>query len=202
MSLPITKKQAFKAARWMKNNYGSKIDLATRGKPYDTNVICAIACQETAYFWLSFIRKLSADEVLARCVLDASGDYPGTKRSAFPRNTKAFRKKFGKEKTNLLISEANLSRNLRGFKDKDWVYKGYGIFQYDLQYVKSDPVFFFEKQWYQFDSCLDKVIYELDYKYKIYKNLWKTIKAYNGSGRSATKYANNVTQYIKYCSEV
>jgi len=36
--------------------------------------LCAITCQETAYFWLGMSEKMTADEVLARCVLDASGE--------------------------------------------------------------------------------------------------------------------------------
>jgi len=43
---------------------------------------------------------------------------------------------------------------------------------------------------------------ELNRKYAKYEGqenaIWKTIKAYNGSGAAATQYANNVTQYTDY----
>ena len=81
----------------------------------------------------------------ARCVLDANGDYPGTKRSAFPTNTAAFRKQYGAE-LDMLISEANATRKLRGFGPQQWVYEGYGFFQYDLQSVKTDGAFFRERK--------------------------------------------------------
>lgn len=202
MTLPITKNQAYSAAHWIKSNFGSSIDHAIQGTPFTTDLLCGIACQETAYFWLSFIDSQPADIVLARCVLDASGDYPGTVRTAFPNNTDAFRTRYLDEKTNLLIAEANATREMRGFEPKQWVYKGYGLFQYDLQYVTSDEPFFFEKQWYSFDACLSRAVRELRAKYERTNDIWAALKAYNGSGSSATKYANNVVQYTKYCSEI
>lgn len=202
MSLPINKAQAHKVAEWMKHNFGSQISEAVEGTPFSVDLICAIACQESAYFWLSFINTLSVDEVLARCVLDGSGDVPGTDRTAFPRNTARFREHFGDEFTEMLISEANKTRHLRGYGPKQWVYKGYGIYQYDLQAVMSDEAFFREKQWYQFDQCLKRAVKELREKFATHHDLWKAIRAYNGSGQSATEYANNVTQFAEYCAEV
>ena len=161
MALPITRDQAQQVAFWIKSNYGSVIANSISGMPFNIDLICGIACQETAYFWLNFIHTLSPDQVLARCVLDASGDYPGTRRSAFPMNTEAFVKKYGIDAANFLIAEANLTRSLRGFGPQNWVYKGYGIFQYDLQYIELDPNFFFEKQWYSFESCLNRALKEL-----------------------------------------
>src|ERR1700730_5227652 len=101
MSLPITKDQAHKVAHWMKSNFGAAIQSAVSGTPFSLDLICGIACQETAYFWISFLDSLSPPEILQRCVLDASGDFPGTQRSAFPKNTAAFRNRYGDEFTNL-----------------------------------------------------------------------------------------------------
>jgi hypothetical protein len=202
MSLPITKTQAHKVAEWMKGNFGSRINEAVAATPFSVDIVCGIACQETAYFWLSFINSLSVDEVLARCVLDASGDFPGTQRDAFPRNTELFRNRFGDEFTEMLISEANETRQLRGYGPQRWVYKGYGIYQYDLQYVIADEEFFREKQWYQFEQCLKRLMKELKEKFAAHHDLWKAIRAYNGSGQNATSYANNVIQLAHYCSEV
>jgi hypothetical protein len=202
MSLPITKEQAHAVARWMKSNFGAAIAGSVKGTPFSVDVLCGIACQETAYFWLNFLNTLSKDQILARCVLDASGDFPGTRRGVFPRNTDAFRKRYGAEFTNMLIKEANDTRDLRGYPPKNWVYKGYGIYQYDLQWVTDDEAFFHERKWYNFDDCLDCVLKELREKYKVYPDLWKAIRAYNGSGAAATAYANNVIQFTAYCAEV
>ena len=202
MTMPLTKDQAHGAARWMKSNFRTPINTALAGTPFSIDLLCGIACQETAIFWLTFIDKLSPAEILGRCVLDASGDFPGTKRSAFPKNTSAFRDRYGDQFAEMLISEANLTRKLRGFSPKQWVYKGYGVYQYDLQYVKPDELFFREKQWYDFGECLKRVVGKLSEKYKIHKDICKTVRAYNGSGPKATEYANNVVQFTAYASEV
>jgi hypothetical protein len=206
--LPIGESSARKVTRWLMSHFGEKLHAAGKGTPFSPDILCAIACQETAYFWLPLLQRLEtkaefrndpgelADLILARCVLDASGDAPGAPRSAFPKSTEAFRTKYGAEFTNLLIEEANQSRKLRGFGPKQWVYKGYGIFQYDLQFVASDEAFFRERKWYDFDACLAKCIGELKAKYKAVGNdLWEAVRAYNGSGPRARAYRDNVKQF-------
>jgi len=189
---PISEAQAMKAINWLKANFGQQIADAVKDTHYSVDNICGIACQETAYFWLNLIGTLSSANVCARCVLDASGDVPDTTRSAFPRNTEIFRQTYGAERTQMLIDEANLTRKLRTFQPKDWVYKGYGIFQYDLQFVQVDPDFFFKKQWYDFSACLDRLMRELRRTWTQHGDLFDTIRAYNGSGHSAAVYAQNV----------
>lgn len=200
--LPIGRSQALKVARWLKTNFGSKLSAATQGSPFSVDHVCAIVCQETAYFWVSLIDELAPQTIIERCVLDASGDYPGTTRSAFPVNTTAFRARYGDGFTRLLIDEANKTRALRGYAPKQWVYKGYGLFQYDLQYVKSDEAFFQSKQWYDFGTCLLKAMGELNKKFAVTGDVWSAIKAYNGSGSKATQYANNVMRFKEWCAEV
>jgi hypothetical protein len=103
----------------------------------------------------------------------------------------------------MLIEEANETRRMQGWSDQQWVYKGYGLFQYDLQKIDTDEAFFKEKQWYSFDTCLAKCVSELDEKLKA-KNgdLWKAVAAYNGGGAAATRYAVNVQIFTDYCAEV
>lgn len=102
----------------------------------------------------------------------------------------------------MLIEEANKTRALRGYSRKDWVYKGYGIFQYDLQFVKTDPDFFFEKQWYDFGACLRRLMRELRTTWTRHGNLFEAIRAYNGSGRAAAVYAQNVVAYSGFAGEI
>jgi hypothetical protein len=66
MSLPITKDQAHKVARWMKSNFGAAIQTAVSGTPFSLDLICGIACQETAYFWISFLDSMSPGDILKR----------------------------------------------------------------------------------------------------------------------------------------
>jgi len=185
------------------DNFGARLREATLNKLYQVEHLCGIVCQETAHKWLKWLDAQEVATIVARCVFDASGDYPGTQRTAFPVNTAAFHEQYGDDFTNMLIAEANLTRNLQGWTNRTWVYKGYGLFQYDLQHVKSDEAFFREKQWYSFDTCLQRACAELDEKLKQKRNdLWKAIAAYNGSGKAAAEYAANVKVLAGYCAEV
>ena len=202
MDLPLTRDQAHQFATWIKSNYREQIRTALNGTPFSLDIACAIACQETGIYLLGFIHKIAPDEALARCVFDASGDVSGTSRGAFPRNTAVFRTAYGDDFTNMLIAEANKTRALRGLKPERWVYKGYGIFQYDLQAVKRDEAFFRNKLWASFDECLARLVSELTKKYAATHDVMQAIRAYNGSGQRAENYLVNVRQFITFCSEV
>lgn len=202
-SLPISKAGAISCCQWLLANFGAQLRTAVQNKPYKVTHLCAIVCQETAYKWLKWTAAHDPATIVARCVFDASGDYPGTQRSAFPKNTAAFRAKYGNAFTDMLIEEANATRRLQGWGNQNWVYKGYGIFQYDLQNVSSDESFFRQKEWYGFDACLQRCCAELDQKLAATNNdLWKAIKAYNGSGPAADRYVANVKVFTDYCAEV
>lgn len=202
MPLPINKTQAVKCITWMKQNFMPEMKAAVKNTPFSIDTLCGIACQETAYVWINWIGKKTVDEILGLCVFDASGDFPGTQRSAFPKNTAAFVARYGQSFADMLIDEANKSRKQRGYGPKQWVYKGYGIYQYDLQHIVTDEKFFSQRKWYNYGDCLKKVMMELNDKWNIFHDMFKTIKAYNGSGQRAQEYANNVTIFISYSSEV
>lgn len=195
---PISDRQAATVANFIRDNFGAKIVAATTGTPFPAPLLPAIVCQETAYFWLDFMQTLAPSQVIARCVLDASGDVNGD-RTAFPRNTAAFRARYGDEFSNLLIGEANDTRRLRGLGPKQWVYAGYGIFQYDLQYVTSDEAFFRDRQWYEIDQSFARVMDELKSKFELTRDLWEAVRAYNGSGPRAEQYKRNVKHYFAIC---
>jgi hypothetical protein len=202
-SLPLSKAGAQEACKWLIQNFDDQLNAAVKGKPYKVKHLCAIVCQETGYKWLNWVDHQNAATILARCLFDASGDYPGTSCSVSPKNTREFRRQFGDAFTDMLIEEANITRRLQGWGDKDWVYKRYGIFQYDLQHVYEDEDFFRQKKWASFDDCLARCIGELDKKMKTAKgDLWKAVRAYNGSGPSAENYMNNVKAFTTYCAEV
>ena len=209
LELPISKSQSDKAVSFLKSNFGEKIKQAVEGTPFTIDHICGIACQETAYVWAvkgkdgkDWIDKFDIKTMLERCVFDASGDIQGATRNAFPKNTQAFRAEYGNTFTNMLIAEANKTRAIRGFNAAQIVYKGYGIFQYDLQAVVRDRAFFEQKQWYNFDDCLKNCIGELKIKYALRKDIWASLKAYNGAGLRATNYANNVTQFTDWSKNI
>ena len=201
MSLPINKAQARKACGWLKGCFGDEIREAVFA-PFTIDHICAIACQETAYFWLQFIDQMQPAEVLARCILDGSGDVRGAPRSAFPKNTEAFIQRMGIDLADVLVVEGNKTRKLRGLRPWGKVYKGYGIFQYDLQFVLVDEKFFRARQWYDFDHTLVRLLMELRRTYAAQGTVEEAIRAYNGSGSRARQYRENVIQYVEWCSAV
>lgn len=152
--------------------------------------------------WLGFLdHGLAPAEILGRAIGDASGDFPNTSRSAFPKDTATFRGEFGDEFADMLIAEANASRALRSMGPKPWVYKGYGIFQYDLQHVRDDTAFFRDKQWYALDECLARVVGELRRKFARTGELWAAVKAYNGSGPRADAYRDDVKVLTAWAKE-
>jgi metacaspase-1 len=191
--LPLTEAQTRKATRWLMTHFGHDLQRVAEGTPFGVELLCGIACKETGSVWLPFVdHGLSPAEILGRAIGDASGDFPNTSRSAFPKDTPTFRAAFGDAFADMLIAEANASRALRHMGPKNWVYKGYGIFQYDLQHVVADEAFFRERQWYQLDACLERVIRELRRKFQRTGELWAAVKAYNGSGPRADEYRDNV----------
>lgn len=202
MSLPITKAQAMMASVWLKSCFGEHIRNAVSA-PFTADHICGIVCQETAYFWLPFVDKLTPEQVCARCVLDATGNTVETagKRSAFPRNTAEFRAKYGPVFTDMLIGEGNLTRVVRGFNPWRQIYNGYGLFQYDLQFVVDDEAFFRERQWYDFRRSLARCLGELRRAYIRQGTVAEAIRAYNGGGPAARRYRDNVLTYAGWAAE-
>lgn len=206
MSLPISPAAARKACQWLKQNFGQKMQNAVSNTPFTIDHLCAIVCQETAYRWLLWVQKgATPQQVLAACVLDGSGDAPNSSRNPFPQNTAQFRQMYGSEFTAMLVNEGNKMRQLMGWGPVNWIYKGYGIFQYDLQAVGVNEAYFRQRKWYDFDACLGLVMGELREKgawvgqhfpdARGQEKLRLTFKAYNGSGPAAENYSRNVMEY-------
>lgn len=199
--LPLTQAKCVEMGQWMETHFGEKCEAAVADTPFTRQLLYALVCKETAIYVIGWIRDHSPDEILARCVFDASGDANGTRR-AFPKNTAEFVTKYGQAKADELIAEANKTRALRGWGPKPWVYAGYGIFQYDIQHILTDESFFTQKLWYNIDDCVDRVMSELNTKWRNNVNdLFGTVRAYNGSGPAAENYANSVLQFLEWINK-
>lgn len=200
MTIPLQRSQVLKGAAWLSANFGTAIHGAIAGTPVSLPLVQAIACKETHNIWLSRIDTHKPETLLAACIGDASGDFPGTSRGAFPKNTPAFRDRFGDEFTDMLIAETNQARALRGLPAAAWVYKGYGIFQYDLQHVQTDPDFFRNRAWHNIGPCIDKLLVELKRTFKASGgDVRGAVRRYNGSGAQAEAYADHVMQFLAWC---
>jgi hypothetical protein len=191
----LNAEQVKKVSAWLGQHYGPAITAAAAKIGVDANLIYAIACQETAAVWLGWMDKMTPDQVLERCVFDSSGDIPAGSREPFPKNTAEFRGRFGDPLTQQLIDAANATRTLRGLPPAQIVYKGYGIFQYDLQNILTDSDFFANRGWANFQACLDRLIQTLSVKLsRAQGNIAEAVKAYNGAGPAADRYAAAVLQ--------
>lgn len=203
MTLPLSKAQVVKGAGWLMTNFGPDITAAISGKPYSRAILCAIACKETGFIWIPRTDTMTPDDLLPRLIGDASGDVAGHPRSAFPKNTPAFKAKFGQAFTDALIAESNKARAMRGLGPAQIVYKGYGIFQYDLQHVVSDQDFFQNSLWHTMDHCLERLTKELDRAFAAANgDVRDGVRRYNGSGAAAQTYADHVMAFAEFAKTI
>jgi hypothetical protein len=156
-----------KAISWFKGTFGDRIKQGTQGTPFTVDMLAAIAMQETYYIWGSLYHTLPEDEVLAICVGDTL-DSP--KRSAFPK-TKAQLVAWSPPKGRQVYKVARAALVAVGHHNGAYgkiahmnsnkFCHGFGIFQYDIQFCKSNPQYFLQKQWANFDRCLAVCVGEL-----------------------------------------
>jgi len=194
--LPLSRTQVLKGTRWLMGNFGDDIARAVAGKPYGAEILCAIACKETGFIWIARSDKMAADALLPLLIGDASGDVPGHGRRAFPRNTAAFRAAYGDAFADMLIAETNKARALRGLSPARILYKGFGIFQYDLQHVQTDREFFERRMWHRMAPCLERATRELDRTFRAAGGDPRdAVRRYNGAGTAAQIYAGHVMAF-------
>ncbi len=153
------------AVTWFKGEFGDRITTALGGTPFSSNLLTAVAMQETYYIWGDLYRRLPAGEVLKLCVGDTL-DSP--KRSVFPKN-KADLLSVPRGGEMFAVARGALeslgeysSRYFEVAKaNKDKFCHGFGIFQYDIQFFRTNPDYFLERRWYNFEDCLAVCITEL-----------------------------------------
>ncbi|MCI4663800.1 MAG: hypothetical protein MRY74_03675 [Neomegalonema sp.] len=150
---------------WFKETFWDEINQAVQGSPFDADMLIAIACQETAYIWSQLRKKgLAKDEIVKLCCGDTL-DAP--RRRAFPKHKRALLAKprgqemFDIARAALLSMAAHVPGYNFAFKNEDKFCRGFGVFQYDLQFFKEDPDYFLEKRYERFDETLKKALEEL-----------------------------------------
>lgn len=152
--------------RWFKENFQAKILPALQGTPFTIDLLTALACQETGEVW-PILRKqsLSVARILELCVGDTLDFDRG--RRAFPK-TKAelVAHPKGQEMFTIarqaLVDMAQFVSSYRGAASRQNKFcHGFGIFQFDLQFFKTEPDYFLQKKYANFDACLQKALGEL-----------------------------------------
>jgi hypothetical protein len=153
------------AIGWFKGQFNNSIQAGVQGTPFTTDLQTAIAMQETYYIWGDLYKKLPVAEVLKVCVGDTL-DAPN--RSAFPTNRVAlFSATKGQEMFNV-AREALESvgqyfsryQEIAAFNSNKFCH-GFGIFQYDIQFFQTNPDYFLQRRWHDFDACLAVCLQEL-----------------------------------------
>jgi hypothetical protein len=155
--------------RWFKQQFRSGIQAATVGTPFDLDMIVAIACQETGDVW-SVLRKkpLSLERISALCVGDTI-DYasPGKGRQAFPRNKAALIAEPNGQAMFDIARQAleDMAAYVPGYQSAvaqpDKFCHGFGVFQRDLQFFKTDPDYFVQRRYESFSDSLSQCLDEL-----------------------------------------
>ena len=156
--------------RWFKTNFQTKLEAGLQGTPYTVDFMTALACQETGEVW-PILRKtdLSLDRILELCVGDTL-DAPRRSVDAFPNNKGDLvaHHPRGQEIFDLarqaLVDMAHFVKEYQGVASNhpDKFCHGFGIFQFDIQHCKTDPDYFLQKRYANFDECLKKAIGELE----------------------------------------
>jgi len=151
---------------WFKQQFHNEIAAAVEGTPFTLDMICAIACQETGFIWQTLRKRdLSRDQVLELCVgdtIDASGG-----RRAFPRTKADLIARPNGQRMFEIARQAlvDMSRQINGFAsavaNPDKFCHGFGIFQFDLQFFLTEPDYFLEKRYANFNDCAGHCVGEL-----------------------------------------
>jgi len=162
---------------WFKQQFGGTIRAAIAGTPFDVDMLTAIACQETGYIWQVLRKKpLSTDKILELCVGDTLDQSAG--RKAFPKTKAALVAKPNGQAMFQIARQAllDMAMHVPGYAGAaakaDKFCHGFGVFQYDLQFFLTDPNYFLERRYANFDASLDKCLAEL--KRGLAKLGWKT----------------------------
>lgn len=153
-------------ALWFKKNFHGEISKATQGTVFDVDMLTAIACQETGELWQAMRHKeLSLEQIVAFCCGDTLDEDKG--RSAFPKTkSDLIGHPRGQEMFDIARQALlSMAEHVPGYgfakTKKDKFCHGYGVFQYDLQFFKTDPDYFLEKRYEKFDQTLDRALGEL-----------------------------------------
>ncbi|MBS0164324.1 MAG: hypothetical protein JSS48_17355 [Nitrospira sp.] len=152
--------------RWFKEQFQEEIAKAIAGTPLTVDHFTALACQETGSIW-PFLRKakLPLSQVTALCVGDTLDDTGG--RKAFPRNKAEL---LARARGDLMFDMAHqalvdMAQFVPGYekvaKNANKFCHGYGVFQFDLQFFKTEPDFFLNREWATFSGSMGRAMREL-----------------------------------------
>jgi hypothetical protein len=153
---------------WFKREFAAEIEPALSSTAFSVDMLTAIACQETGYIWARLRKTLSVQSVLELCVGDTIDAKPGGGgRRAFPKNKAELLSHARGDEMFAIARQCleDIASHLNDFKpaanSSNKFCRGFGIFQYDLQFFKIDPDYFLQRRWRDFAACLGVAVTEL-----------------------------------------
>lgn len=151
---------------WFKTEFQPRIVPLLGGTPLTVDMIAAIACQETGHIWPLLRRKnLPTARILALCVGDTLDADKG--RRAFPTTKADLLARPNGDRMFAIAHQAlvDMAAQVPGYTAvaarPDKFCHGYGMFQRDLQFFVSDPDYFLERRYEQFEQTLGQCLDEL-----------------------------------------
>lgn len=138
------------AIKWFKETFAPELQTVTINTPFDPDLLCAIAYQETGFIWSNLIDKVPVSEIPFLCVGDTI-DAPN--RKAFPINKQALLTvvdggvMFDIARDCLIKMAQFIKGYSAAVNNPNKFCHGFGIFQYDLQHFLNDPEYFLQKKW-------------------------------------------------------
>ncbi len=186
---------------WFKTEFQPKIEAQLAGTPFSVDMVTAFACQETGAIWPALRRKgLPTARILELCVGDTIDASPtGGGRRAFPKNKAELLTATGGDRMfqiarQGLVDMAEQIPDYRGAAARpDKFCHGFGIFQLDLQFFKTEPDYFLERRYADFDVALARCVGEL--KSALKRLGWQAKSALGDGEMAAVAIAYNTGRY-------
>jgi hypothetical protein len=148
---------------WFKQNFQNDIQQAIAGTPFTLDFMVATACQETGDVWPVLRKKsLSVDQVVALCngdTLDRPRTFPTNKADLLSKPNGQAMFDIARQALLDLAQQIPAFRGAAGNPNK--FCHGFGVFQYDLQFFKTYPDYFLQKDYEKFSGTLGKALTEL-----------------------------------------
>lgn len=151
---------------WFKQTFAARLQAALAGSPFSLDFLVALACQETGEVWPLLRRAgLPEAQILALCVGDTLDASAG--RGAFPRTRAELeaapqgREMFQIARQALVEMARYVPAYAPAAKKPDKFCHGFGLFQRDLQFFRTDPAYFLQQRYARFADTLALALQEL-----------------------------------------
>lgn len=184
--------------RWFKQQFHREIEAAVQGTPFTLDLVTAVACQETGFIWSTLRKKnLPISRVLELCVGDVLDESRG--RKAFPKTKALLLAKPNGQRMFDIARKAleDMSQFIGGYQsavaNPEKFCHGFGIFQYDLQFFLSDPDYFLEKRYTDFNVCVKRCVGEL--RNAMRRNGWQSKTALTDYEMACVAIAYNAGRF-------